>query len=232
MNYNWQAALLFLAAVVAVTVIGKQLVFLNADLRRMRDHNREQDRLKLARAKYPPVVKQSRLVGLVANLVFIAGVLPLCVTLEAEPWWRLALDAVLILMVYDFFYYLTHRFLFHGQGYFRQVHALHHQARSPTHIDAFYVHPLETAVGLLLFMGTVPLLAVLSGPFHVAALIASYLVFVQINTINHTHVELPKFPFRTLSWITAKHHVHHESMHKGNYATITLLYDKLFGTLD
>ena len=45
-------------------------------------------------------------------------------------------------------------------------------------------------------------------------------------------MKLPYFPFRTLSWITAKHHVHHENMHKGNYATITLFYDKLFGTFD
>jgi sterol desaturase/sphingolipid hydroxylase (fatty acid hydroxylase superfamily) len=27
------------------------------------------------------------------------------------------------------------------------------------------------------------------------------------------------------------HAVHHEKMRKGNYVTITLLYDKLFGTL-
>ena len=47
-----------------------------------------------------------------------------------------------------------------------------------------------------------------------------------------THVDLPYFPFKTLSWITAKHHRHHENMQMGNYATITLIYDKMFGTFE
>ena len=43
---------------------------------------------------------------------------------------------------------------------------------------------------------------------------------------------LTEFPYRILTWISTKHAVHHENMRKGNYATITLLYDKLFGTLE
>ena len=69
-------------------------------------------------------------------------------------------------------------------------------------------------------------------PMHAATVAVAYLIYVQINQINHCKVELPYFPFKTLTWITEKHAVHHENMHKGNYATITLLYDKLFGTLD
>jgi sterol desaturase/sphingolipid hydroxylase (fatty acid hydroxylase superfamily) len=38
------------------------------------------------------------------------------------------LDAFLVLMIYDFFYYVTHRFLFHGKGHFRGVYAVHHHA--------------------------------------------------------------------------------------------------------
>ncbi|MBE9538969.1 MAG: sterol desaturase family protein, partial [Proteobacteria bacterium] len=79
---------------------------------------------------------------------------------------------------------------------------------------------------------SIALLAALMGPFHVVTIILSFAIYVQINTINHTFVDLPYFPFKTLSWVTAKHHVHHINMHKGNYATITLLFDKLFGTLD
>ncbi len=36
----------------------------------------------------------------------------------------------------------------------------------------------------------------------------------------------------TLNWITIRHDAHHLDMHKGNYATITLLYDRMFGTLE
>jgi sterol desaturase/sphingolipid hydroxylase (fatty acid hydroxylase superfamily) len=94
------------------------------------------------------------------------------------------------------------------------------------------VHPRETFVGLALFMGSIVVLAALMGPFPVPTLVITYLVFFQINQINHTFVDLPYFPFKTLSWITARHHVHHENMQRGNYATITLFFDKVFGTLD
>jgi sterol desaturase/sphingolipid hydroxylase (fatty acid hydroxylase superfamily) len=114
----------------------------------------------------------------------------------------------------------------------RQVHALHHQARTPTYLDAHYVHPLETFVGLALYFGSIAVLAPLLGPYHVVTVILTFVIFTQINIINHTHVDLDYFPFKTLTWITRKHHVHHENMHMGNYATITLFYDKIFGTLD
>ena len=135
-------------------------------------------------------------------------------------------------MFYDFFYYVVHRWWFHGNGAMRKIHAVHHQARSPTFVDAFYVHPLETFIGLAMFITTIAVLAALLGPFHVATITICFVIYVQINTINHTFVDLPYPPFKTLSWITAKHHVHHLNMHKGNYASITLLFDKLFGTLD
>ena len=232
MVYNWQASLLVLVSVIVLTVVGKFLVFRIPALRQAREHNLAEDAVKVAKPKYPPVIQQSKYVGLVLNTLFFVAIAPLVVTLQTQSVWKVLLDIVVILMVYDFFYYLTHRFLFHGQSFLRQVHAVHHQARSPTHIDAFYVHPIETGIGVALFIFTPALLAPFMGPFHAVTLIVTYIVFVQLNTINHTHVNLPYFPFKTVTWITRKHAVHHENMHKGNFATITLLYDKLFGTLD
>lgn len=231
-HYHWQAALASLVLIVLVSTVGKWLVFRQPDLARMRELNREQDKQKWALDKYPPIVRASQKVGKYSNLTYFALILPFCVSFQPMPVWKILLDIFVILMVYDFFYYLAHRFWFHGNGPMRQIHAVHHQARKPTYLDSHYVHPLETFVGLALYMGTVTALAVLMGPFHVATIVATYVIFFQLNQINHTYVDLPFFPFRTLSWITAKHHVHHENMHKGNYATITLFYDKLFGTFD
>lgn len=231
-HYHWQEALLTLLAIIALTKVGKFIVFKVPALAAMRNVNLEEDNAKIAQAKYPPVIKASQRVGLAVNIGFFVLILPWVVTLEAQPVWTMLLHGVAILMIYDFFYYLCHRFWFHGKGKMRQIHAVHHQARSPTHIDGFYVHPLETFIGLSLFLGLVGILGALLGTLHVATVAVTYVVYVQLNTINHTRVTLPYFPFRTLSWITAKHHVHHENMHKGNYASITLLYDRLFGTLD
>ena len=232
MTYNWIASLTLLAIVVSLSLLGYFLAFRVPALQKMRDINREQDRIKKAMEKYPPIIKANNGIGMAAYLVFFVGIAPWITTLDTQPVWKGIVDILVILMVYDFFYYLMHRFLFHGKSFFRQVHALHHQARNPTHIDAYYVHPLETFMGIALYIGTVAALGFMMGPFHAVSIAMTFFIFIQINIINHTFVDLPYFPFKTLSWITAKHHVHHENMQKGNYATITLLFDKMFGTLD
>jgi len=226
MSYDWTAALAFLAALIGLTLAGRFLAFRIPVLQRMRELNREADRAKLE------AVRVNNNAAMLTNLVFYVAVLPFCLSLEPRPLWRHALDVVVVLLVYDFFYYLTHRFLFHGK-LLRKVHALHHQARRPTHIDALFVHPLETAIGLALFLGTIPLVALAQGaPLNAFSMAVATLLFTQLNTINHTFVNVPAFPFRTVSAITALHAAHHVDMSRGNYATITMLYDWLFGTLE
>lgn len=232
MVYNWQAGLVLLASVVVVSVVGTFLALRIPAMQGMRRFNHDEDQKKLAREKYPPVVRASERVGLATNIAFYLAVAPFITTLEMQPWWKMLASYVAILMLYDFLYYLAHRFWFHGRSFMRQIHALHHQARSPTHIDAYYVHPLETFIGIVLFMVSAPILAIWLGPFNVITMAAAIITFTQLNIINHTHIDVQRFPFRTLSWITAKHAVHHRNMHSGNYATITLLYDKMFGTLE
>ena len=231
-NYNLLGSIAAIALIAGFTIVGKKLVFRNPGLAEMRALNREKDKEKLGRDKYPPMIRRSQAVGKYCNLVFFLFLLPFCITFESQSLGKILLDSFIILMFYDFFYYLSHRFWFHGNGPMRQVHAVHHQARNPTYIDAHYVHPVETFIGLALYMGSIIVLAAIMGKFHLATIVITFLVFFLINQINHTYVNLPYFPFKTLSWITAKHHVHHENMHKGNYATITLFYDKIFGTLD
>lgn len=231
-NYDWQASLIALAGIILTVKIGKFFAFKVPILKKMRDINHGQDTRKLAKREYVAIIKSSQKVGLLANIAFFAALLPFCVSLTAQPIWQIGLHIIAILMVYDFFYYFCHRFWFHGNGRMRHIHALHHRARKPSHIDAFYVHPTETLIGILLYMGSIPLLAALVGPFHVSAIIVSFVIFTQVNTVNHTFLDLPYLPFKTVNWLAAKHHVHHENMHKGNYATITPVYDKLFGTMD
>ena len=231
-HYNWLGSLLALVGIIVLTKLGKFLAFKVPALAQTRQLNREQDKLKLKKDKYPPMIKASQKIGLYCNLAFFLVILPFCITLDPQPFWMVPLHLLVILMVYDFFYYLMHRFWFHGNGRMRQVHAVHHQARTPTYIDAHYVHPTETFLGLALFFATIISMSLLLGPLHIVTVVVLYTLYVQLNTINHTHVDLPYFPFKTLSWITAKHHRHHENMQMGNYATITLIYDKMFGTFE
>jgi len=230
-SYDAGAGLTVFAAVAGLTLLRQAVTRRIPALERMRTLNRAEDERKRALPKYPPIVRASDRVGRLTTLAFLFGVVPFVGTLAPQPVARGVRDLVLILMTYDLAYYLTHRFVFHG-ALMREIHSVHHQARSPSYIDAQYVHPLETFIGLALFVGAVAGLAPLVGRFHAASLAASFLLFSQLNVLNHTKVELPEFPYRVLTWISAKHAMHHENMRKGNYATITLLYDKLFGTLE
>jgi sterol desaturase/sphingolipid hydroxylase (fatty acid hydroxylase superfamily) len=93
----------------------------------------------------------------------VVAILPFSATVDSPSFARILLEIVAILMVYDFFYYMAHRFLMHGNGPLRRIHGIHHQARDPSWIDSHYVHPIEIAVGLWLFFGTVAGYALIVG---------------------------------------------------------------------
>lgn len=232
MKYDWIAALAFVGTLISLSVVGRFLVFEIPALQRMRVLNSEADRKKLSRKRFRDAVAANNRAALITNLVYFIALLPFCVNLEPRPIWRHVLEIVMVLMLFDFFYYLTHRFLFHGKP-LRSVHSLHHQARQPTYVDALFVHPIETIIGLVLFLGSIPLVAVLGGgPLSAWSMGVATLVFTQSNQINHTYVNLPYFPFKTLDYVTSIHAAHHVDMNRGNYATLTMLYDWLFGTLE
>jgi len=231
-HYDWMAALVVLGSLYLLTKVGRFLVFKIPALQRMRELNQQADKQKMSRKRFREAIKVNNRAGLITNVVFFVGVLPWCVNLESRPIWRDLLDIVAVLMVYDFFYYLTHRFLFHGKP-LRKIHALHHQVRKPTYVDALYVHPIETTIGLILYQGSIPLIAALGGaPLSAFSVAIATLIFTQGNTINHTYTNLPYFPYKSLDYVTGVHAAHHVDMNQGNYATLTMLYDWAFGTLE
>ena len=232
MTWDWRAELVFLAVVFGLSFVGKRLVFSVPAFAEMRAKNRGADKEKLARGPYREGVRRNNMTGLGITVAFYLGAMPFFIDLAPRPLWRHALDFIAVLMIYDFVYYLTHRFLFHGKA-LRKVHALHHQARKPTYIDALYVHPVETAIGLLLFFGTIPLWVWLTGrPIHAVTMGLIAIAYTYLNQLNHAWIDLPRFPFRTVDRIAAVHAAHHVDMSQGNYATITPLYDWLFGTFE
>jgi sterol desaturase/sphingolipid hydroxylase (fatty acid hydroxylase superfamily) len=235
-SYNWLAAIVTIASIILIVAAGRFLLFRIPAFQRAVEFNTSERKRKWRDLghKYHHRIKSSQKIGLITNLFFFVVLLPLIVTLEPRSVGKVLLDAFVVLMVYDFFYYVTHRFLFHGKGYFRRVHAVHHQARSRiSSVDAFLLHPLEAIIGIALFYVVTVAIALITGePFHAASIVITYVVFTQINQLNHTRIDLPYPPFRTINRIAIMHDAHHIDMHKGNYATITLLYDWLFGTLE
>lgn len=233
MNYNWQASTTALALSIVVVVIGRWLAFKVPAFKLTLEQNREVNKTKFHNKHYQPRIVSSQRNGLLTNVFFFIGLMPFCTTFTPQSIASTLWNCFLILMVYDFFYYLTHRFIFHGQGYFHRVHAVHHQARRPTSIDSYLLHPAEGFIGIALCFAVIAMMALALGhSFSVATIAITMVIYTQLNQLNHVHIQLHQFPFNTINWIADKHAVHHIDMHRGNYASITLLFDKLFGTYD
>jgi sterol desaturase/sphingolipid hydroxylase (fatty acid hydroxylase superfamily) len=147
---------------------------------------------------------------------------------EAASPWRMLLEGVGILITYDFAYYLVHRYPFHQWNLLKRVHAVHHTIRYPTACDSLYMHPLENAIGLALLM----LCTFVVGPVNIYSFAGAFVIYSLLNILNHAGLNLPFFPFRTITSLATKHDRHHVSMRSGNYASVTPLFDLLFGTAE
>lgn len=232
---EWLLSLYVFIGALSVFIIGRSVLLLSPALKQTQQLNVAAAQEREKRSFYPPIQKRSRTWGLLTQLVVFLLVLPFCLTLEAQPWWEVLLDIFVILMVYDFFYYLVHRFLFHDSPLgapLKWVHAVHHQMKNPCRMDSAYLHPIETCIGIGLYAATIFVLAMLMGEFHVATVVVTFVAFSAINQHNHDLMEIDRFPFKYLKYASDMHHVHHSRFISGNFATISLFYDWLFGTYD
>jgi sterol desaturase/sphingolipid hydroxylase (fatty acid hydroxylase superfamily) len=235
-HYQWKLSLLTGAGILGVFLIARLLRSLVPTFRRADQINKQTFNDKMQQPHYAQNQQWNRKWAGVFMFVAFAIIMPFCVTLAPQPWWQAALDIVVILFVYDFFYYLTHRFVFHDSAFLggplKWMHAIHHRQHNPCQADSSYIHPLEVAIGLGLFITTIFVLSFFMGRFHVATVVISWFAFSTINVHNHTLWEADYFPFKYLNYASKMHHNHHARFTGGNYATITLLFDWMFGTLD
>jgi sterol desaturase/sphingolipid hydroxylase (fatty acid hydroxylase superfamily) len=235
-QYHWLLSIYTGAGIIAVTVLGGQLARLVPGFRAAGKLNKETFAKKMERPAYKANQMWNRKWSAFFLVVFFGVVLPFCLTRATGPWWKMPLDIVVILMVYDFFYYLTHRFVFHDNGVFGApllwMHAVHHRQHNPCRWDSSYIHPLEIAIGLGLYLATIFILSRFMGNFPVATIVITWVAFTEINLHNHDLWDATRFPGRYLNTMSVMHHNHHATFTGGNYATISLLYDWMFGTLD
>jgi sterol desaturase/sphingolipid hydroxylase (fatty acid hydroxylase superfamily) len=234
-HYNWLLSLYAGLGIVAVTLAGRLLRLIPA-FGSAHKLNSQTLAKKMERPNYAENQRWNRKWGVFFVVVIFALILPFCLSATAQPWWKVMSDIFIVLMVYDFFYYLTHRFLFHDSAFLggplKWMHAVHHRQHNPCRMDSSYIHPLEVALGLGLFVMTIFTLSFLLGNFSVVTLVVTWVAFSQINLHNHTLWEANSFPFKYMSYLSKMHHNHHARFTGGNFATISLLYDWMFGTLD
>lgn len=236
-GYHWQLSLITAIAIIVITKGLRMLgVMLVPTFRESAKVNKQTFEDKMQRPSYAENQAWNRKWGGIFWLVIFAVIVPFCLTPESHSALRVLRDCVIILLVYDFFYYLVHRFLFHDAGFLGGpliwVHAVHHRQHNPCRGDSSFIHPLEVAGGLGLYVGTIFGLSFLLGNFSVPTIVITWIAFSEINQHNHDLWKSDKFPFKYLNYMSVMHHNHHAHFTGGNFATISLLFDWMFGTVD
>ena len=234
-QYQWLLSVYTLVGIFAVLIVGKYLLLMLPGMRQTRELNQQEADKRVTSLRYLSIQNRSKIWGLLTQVLIFVCILPFALTLEPQPWWQILLDIFVILMVYDFFYYLVHRYLFHDGGIggpLMWVHAVHHQKKDPCRKDSNFLHPIETCMGLGLFGACLGGLAYFMGDFHVITAVVTWVAFSEINQHNHDLMEADRFSYKYLKYMSFMHHVHHARFTAGNFATISLFWDWLFGTYD
>lgn len=142
--------------------------------------------------------------------------------LAAQPWWLQVLEVVLLS---DFTIYWGHR-LQHRVPFLWRFHSIHHSAEHLDWLAAHREHPMDTVYT----MGLINLPPFVLG-FPLETL-AGFIAFRGLWAIYiHSNVRLPLGPLRVLIGAPELHHWHHDKARDaGNYANISPLMDRIFGT--
>lgn len=134
---------------------------------------------------------------------------------------------LLLIVVGDFFYYWTHRWM-HLRHVFPLVHKQHHRQHLPArgYTDGINVTPMEEVYGI--FAGNVAAISIvgMSLGLHVCTVVAYLVLYGLFNVSNHTPYDLT---VPLLGYSVRAHEMHHRK-YVGNYANIIPLWDHLFGT--
>jgi len=149
---------------------------------------------------------------------------------ESTPVWRVVAEGVGILLIYDFGYYLLHRYLLHEWKPGRKVHAVHHTVKNPTAFDSLYMHPLENVAGLLLWWISAVALRLFAQPISLYSFVWAFLLYSVVNVAIHSGLKYKTFPLTLISYLGTRHYKHHTGMKGQNYASVTPLFDMLFRT--
>jgi sterol desaturase/sphingolipid hydroxylase (fatty acid hydroxylase superfamily) len=166
------------------------------------------------------VLVYSRLTGFLMTHVYAP---PVARMVSAWPLWVQALS---LLVVYDFMQYWLHR-LFHGDRLW-SFHAVHHSAEEIDILTSFRTHP----VNFVLYNG-LPTAALLMAGFTPAAFAALVPFNYLMGCLTHANLRWSWGPFRTVLASPMFHRWHHADLggaRSCNYAPNLPLWDIVFGT--
>lgn len=152
------------------------------------------------------------------------------IQLPEKPLLHSFFDGVVMLLAMDFGMYCLHRAAHHPRIY-PLFHTFHHRHETTNPISLFVLHPIE-----VLGFGCLMIAFLICYPMSPEGLMAYLALNVLWGTLGHSGVEpfpsiVQRLPILRLLGTSTFHAEHHESPH-GNYGFYTLIWDRIFGTLN
>lgn len=145
---------------------------------------------------------------------------------ELYSWWYFGFSILAYGLLFDAYFYFTHRFL-HRPSLFSYIHSVHHRAENPNVYALYYFHPVEAAIYALAHI-----LMILILPLHPLA-VAISLIWIDLhNWFFHWGYDIyPRWFGRFLPFANGSsfHFQHHQSV-QGNYGYFTNIWDRMLST--
>lgn len=148
----------------------------------------------------------------------------------SSPSWTLAslpfvLQVLLGMLVFDLFFYTTHR-LAHEVPWLWRFHSVHHCAHRVSFLNAYRAHPLDAA-----FRRFIPLFALLlAGPSQ-HAYVAAVTLGTVLATVTHLNIDLRHGWINYVIGTNEMHRWHHSTVYaEARNFGVFMIWDQLFGT--
>ncbi|MCB0385852.1 MAG: sterol desaturase family protein, partial [Bdellovibrionales bacterium] len=149
------------------------------------------------------------------------------VDLPAQEVFRISLlKSLLIFVVYDLYFYLTHRLL-HTPFLDRAIHRIHHRYENPDALSSFAFHPMEGVIQIAVF---IPLAMLFQPSVIVVQLLISLLLFLSVYGHCGYELRARKIPALDIFTTSIFHNLHHTERAK-NFGIFLVFWDKLFRTI-
>jgi sterol desaturase/sphingolipid hydroxylase (fatty acid hydroxylase superfamily) len=147
---------------------------------------------------------------------------------ERYGLWYLGFSYVLVLLLQDASFYVTHR-LFHLPFFYRWCHLGHHRSKQPTPWTSFAFDPPE-AILQAVFLAVV-VLAIPLHPLTLSAVLITMTVWAVINHLGLEDLKLAWYP-RWLAWslIGPSHHSMHHACPRVHFGLYFTFWDRVLET--
>ncbi|NRA40744.1 MAG: sterol desaturase family protein [Pseudomonadales bacterium] len=182
------------------------------------------------------VTLKTKVINVIGNmavaLILIFGSLYLgkeqMVSASPVAWYMVVVEALAVLLLYDFMYYFFHRGM-HYPKVMKYCHGVHHYIRHPTAFESIYVHPLEGIGGVGLLLLSVFIFGLFS-PISIASFVLMLLIYNFCNILVHTNITWESKWMWLANYWAKRHDIHHGVHLNRNYSSIFPFWDMMFKT--